>query len=344
MKKEAAFAVAVFFAATFALDVYSPRGFPQREDPFKEAPYVEFLRENLGEHRAAGGYGVLFPNFSSAIGIKDVRYVNSILPGTYQSFRKNHLHVDSIDEGPSSGLWFSGRPERCRAKTAPVKGKEAEAIYDFWLRPIEEDVITKLGNYSLLGLKYLVLPQDTSYGMHDSMFSFERYDLSALPLVYDKEVKVYENPHVLERAFVVYDYELADSFEKAQEIAADKGFDMRKRAVVEVDPGLSKGKSGLYKAAIKDYSSNSVTIDVETDRDGVLVLTDTHYPGWKAYVNGENEKLLRVNGLVRGVTVKKGRSIVEFKYRPATFIAGAAAFVAAIGFCVFAFVAARKKN
>ncbi len=341
MKKEAAVAVAVFLAASFSLDAFSPRGFPQRQDPFKEAPYVEFLRSNLGEHRVAGGYGVLFPNFSSALGIKDIRYVNSILPGTYQSYRKNYLHVDAIDEGPSSGLWFTGRPERVRAR--PSKDGE-RTVYDFWLRPVEEDVMKRLRNYSLLGLKYLVLPRDPGYGVHESVFSFEPYDMSAIPLVYQKEVRVYEVPNVLERAYVVFDYELADSFENAQKLATGEGFDPAKKAVLEEAPGIERGPEGKYTAAIKDYKANSVTVEVDTDKGGLLVLTDLHYPGWQAYVNGKKEKVLRVNGLVRGVPVSPGRSEVVFKYSPATFIAGASAFAVASVFCVFALAAGRKKR
>jgi len=341
MKKEAAVAVAVFLAASFGLDAFSPKGFPQREDPFKEAPYVEFLRDNLGEHRVAGGYGLLFPNFSSALGIKDIRYVNSILPGTYQWYRKNYLHVDTIEEGPSSGLWFTGRPERCRAR--PSEGGE-DKVYDFWLRPVEEDVMKRLRNYSLLGLKYLVLPWDPGYGIHESVFSFEPYDMSSIPLVYQKEARVYEVPDVLPRAYVAFDYELADSFEKAQEIATGDGFDLHGKAVLEEEPGIGLGAKGRYTAVIKDYKANSLTVEVTTDADGLLVLTDLHYPGWQAYVNGKKEKVLRVNGLVRGVPVREGGSEVVFKYRPASFMAGTAAFAAAFGFCVFALVTGRKRK
>lgn len=61
-------------------------------------------------------------------------------------------------------------------------------------------------------------------------------------------------------------------------------------------------------------------------------------------MNGKKEKVLRVNGLVRGVPVSPGRSEVVFKYNPATFIAGASAFAVASVFCVFAFAAGRKRR
>lgn len=338
-KKEAAVGVAAFLVAAFALDALSPHGFPDRRDPYAESPFVEFLRENIGHHRASGGYGVLFPNFSSALGIKDLRYVNSILPATFQSFRKDHLHVDSIDEGPSSGLWFSGRPERCKAVTWK---EESRRLYDFWLRPTEEDVAVKLRNYSLLGLKYLVLPRDTRYGIHERALAFEPYSLDFLPVVYDGEVRVHENPWVLPRVFVAFGYEVAPDFESAQARAAEADFDARRTAVLEKDVGIPAEGEGDYTAEITEYNANSVAVDVTASSPGILVLTDVHYPGWKALVNGRPGEVLRVDGVVRGVVVPAGESRVEFVYRPVTFTAGSMAFFAAAGFCLFAFVRTRK--
>ena len=49
-------------------------------------------------------------------------------------------------------------------------------------------------------------------------------------------------------------------------------------------------------------------IIVETDaaRPGILVLTDTFYPGWRVTVDGASADLLRANYLFRGVYVPAG--------------------------------------
>ena len=49
---------------------------------------------------------------------------------------------------------------------------------------------------------------------------------------------------------------------------------------------------------------------------GFLVLTDQYFPGWKAFVDGKETSIYKVDGLLRGVVVPEGRHMVEFKYRP----------------------------
>ena len=52
------------------------------------------------------------------------------------------------------------------------------------------------------------------------------------------------------------------------------------------------------------------------DARSLLVLTDVHYPGWKATVDGEPAQIERVDYLLRGVRVPAGSHRVEFSYEP----------------------------
>jgi len=70
------------------------------------------------------------------------------------------------------------------------------------------------------------------------------------------------------------------------------------------------------EADIKEYYPNRVVIEAFSGNPGVLVLTDVFYPGWRAYVDNYPAKIYRINGLVRGVFVEKGRHKVVFKYSP----------------------------
>lgn len=69
-------------------------------------------------------------------------------------------------------------------------------------------------------------------------------------------------------------------------------------------------------ARIVSYGRNGVDLDVETDRNSVVVLHDIYYPGWEAYVDGERRPILRANLLFRGVEVPPGRHRIEFRFRP----------------------------
>jgi hypothetical protein len=67
---------------------------------------------------------------------------------------------------------------------------------------------------------------------------------------------------------------------------------------------------------------NGIVLSVSSEESGWLVLHDVWYPGWKAYVDGENKTVLRADYLFRAVEVPKGEHEVKFVYRPISLYAG----------------------
>ena len=76
------------------------------------------------------------------------------------------------------------------------------------------------------------------------------------------------------------------------------------------------------QAKITSYKNSRVTIQATTNKAGILVLADSHYPGWKAFVNGSETTLLRANHFYRAVEVSEGDHKVEFLYDPLSFRVG----------------------
>ena len=64
---------------------------------------------------------------------------------------------------------------------------------------------------------------------------------------------------------------------------------------------------------------------------GFVFVSDQHYPGWTATVNGQPSEILVANHAFRAVRVPAGASEVVFRYRPLSVRIGlgisAAAFV-----------------
>ena len=85
--------------------------------------------------------------------------------------------------------------------------------------------------------------------------------------------------------------------------------------------GQNDGATSGSAALVVD---NPERIIVETDatRPGILVLTDTFYPGWRVTVDDTPADLLRANYLFRGVYVPAGVHRIEFTYHPAPFQRG----------------------
>lgn len=148
----------------------------------------------------------------------------------------------------------------------------------------------------------------------------------ALELVYDSgRLKIYKNRTVFEKAYTVHNAIITESEEETFAMLRQKNLDLAKSAVIESSREIkAEPLTGTEqdKVEIKDYCSNSVRIQCHMASDGILVLSDLYYPGWKVYVNGQREDVLRVNDVLRGVCMGKGENDVEFVYEPLGLRAG----------------------
>jgi len=72
-----------------------------------------------------------------------------------------------------------------------------------------------------------------------------------------------------------------------------------------------------------------VEVETHVDAAGLLVLTDTYYPGWRATVDGTPATIVRSDHAFRGVRVEPGDHHVVFTYAPRTVVLGGVCSAAA---------------
>ena len=142
-----------------------------------------------------------------------------------------------------------------------------------------------------------------------------------------RDAVVYRNSNALPRVFVVGRQRTVGSEREALAAATAPGFDGRRVAVTERElPGLPQDAGGQASlsgsARLVSYEPERVVARASAQSPGLLVLTDVHYPGWKARVDGRDVPIERVDYLLRGVPMPAGTHEVEFRYEPASFRAG----------------------
>lgn len=162
-----------------------------------------------------------------------------------------------------------------------------------------------------------------------------------LQLIYDGETRIYENVTALPRAFTVADVLTVTTQQQALAAFNQTHFMPRWQAVVEMSEPrpirLDPASNDAYVVLVEDRPGR-VVVELESQGPSFLVLTDTHYPGWQARVNGEIVDIFRVNGVSRGVLVPGGGSTVEFTYLPHSFRIGLAiALLALLAIAAIAF-------
>jgi len=136
-------------------------------------------------------------------------------------------------------------------------------------------------------------------------------------------VRIYENKDFLPRVYFAAQAKILPKDEILDYMQSD-AFDPRGEVILQKQPpdtaDADDGKKG--KAVITEDIINKISVTVYAPNDAWLVMTDSFYPGWKASVNGKKTALLKANYFQRAVFVPQGSHIVNFSYRPRTFMAG----------------------
>lgn len=156
--------------------------------------------------------------------------------------------------------------------------------------------------YDLLNAGYLVTTAlwESAEGVEQPQLLLER-----------SGVHVYERTGVLPPAWIVPQVEVMDGPTTLSHIH-DPSFNPRETALIEA-PNPCNGTGGTVE--ITTYEGGRVEAWTEGG-GGLLVLSEIHYPGWKATLDGERTELLRANYVLQAVCVPPGTHQVLFRYDP----------------------------
>jgi hypothetical protein len=248
-------------------------------------PAVRYLQRQPGLFRVAGigERGILIPNTAMLYGLMDVRGYEPMVPGRMFHFFEEALKGE-VDIGG--------------------------ALYILPREKVEQSILNYL---SLLNVQFLMSSHELASPQ--------------LEKVYDAEVKIYSNHGVLPRAFVVQAVKaVKDGAAAFQQVVTEK-LDFRQVAVVEevdriVEEGLEEQVAGTARARVVTYTPHVVEVEAELPAAGFLILSDTYFRGWRAFVDGQEAPLYRANYIIRAVPLKAGKHHVTFMYDPLSFRIG----------------------
>lgn len=155
------------------------------------------------------------------------------------------------------------------------------------------------------------------------------------------QVAIFENTRLLPRAWLASGELVATEDEEINIIRSGKTsagarWNPLQQALVEAGTGIGLGNGGnpSGSAEITRYEPNRVDVRTNSDVSSILVLSENHYPGWRAYVNGRRVDVLRVNYNQRGVLLAAGEHRVSFTYRPKSVLIGLAISILALAILI----------
>lgn len=155
--------------------------------------------------------------------------------------------------------------------------------------------------------------------------------LSRWETIYEKDrITIMKNRRAMPRAWLVGSVEALQAEEILRRIRGESeaAFDPRRTALVELDrreiPPLPGRLSDDARVRIVTREPTRIMLETTTREPAMLVVSEIHYPGWMATVDGAEVPIHQTNYLLRGVFVPAGRHTVGMVYKPAGLRRGAA--------------------
>jgi len=118
-------------------------------------------------------------------------------------------------------------------------------------------------------------------------------------------------------AYILHEATVRDGHKSYFAMLADPEFDPRRTVLVEApvedgDFAAGGADEGIH---VERYEDGVVELSLFVDAPGILVLTDSFYPGWTVrFGDGTEREVFRVNEFLRGVRVQPGDERVVFAF------------------------------
>lgn len=127
----------------------------------------------------------------------------------------------------------------------------------------------------------------------------------------------------LPRSYIAYNGQKIDTVEEFYKQLENESFVAENRILVENDDlSLFNPGKTIEKVNIASATPTQIILTANSEIPGVLVVTDTNYPGWKAYLDDTPVKIYNVNLIQRGIYFPAGNHQVKFLFQPDSFELG----------------------
>ena len=177
-------------------------------------------------------------------------------------------------------------------------------------------------------LQQLVQRLQSGVSSMDSVFrSLEAINMmNTRYVIYDPNNNPLYNPNALGNAWFVSNYKMVENAD--EEIEAMNSFNPTTTAIIdnrfaEFLKGKSFNKEENGFVELTEYQPNYLKYSYNANSEQLVVFSEIYYDkGWNAYIDGEKVPHVRVNYVLRAMTVPAGEHAIEFKFEPKSYYVG----------------------
>jgi hypothetical protein len=157
-------------------------------------------------------------------------------------------------------------------------------------------------------------------------------------------MKVYRRD-AFPRAWAVHELVRVPNITEGNILIGKDPLSFRRKAHMEAPPPHVEPCAAPDTVKLVEHAPDRLSISADMACDGMVVLSDNFYPGWRARVDHRPVEIYRVNGAMRGVAVPRGTHTVTMRYRPVSVYLGAALTLAGIlGALAWGLIPGRRKS
>jgi hypothetical protein len=287
--------LAVIFAELF---YYIPQGRVNKFDSFPPVPYIDLIKKSEPRARAYGIFWTLYPDTAAAYQIDDMGIYEGLQLKRFVAYINNFISPNYFNK---------------------VVTRTAFWVFPFPLMPKAKPYL------DLLNLKYIVGPNPIRPNRTLPLLE----NLTFPKPFYSREVNIYRSETVLPRAFIVHRAIFEPDSQKVIEQMKRHENHFSVLAVLncatpqDIQRQLAQAPVvDNSSVVIKKYSPNEVVLQANMASAGLVILSDTYHPDWKAFIDGRASEIFITDYLVRSVFVPAGTHQIQFVFKPFSFYLG----------------------
>ncbi len=141
------------------------------------------------------------------------------------------------------------------------------------------------------------------------------------------QAEVYQNKKALARAWLVSEVRSLPEPALYHTLRTGRlpeggSFEPGRTALVEQGGNQVWKKDPQAGIKMQSYHPDDIEMEAYSRAPSFLVLSEIYYPGWKAFLDGQETKIIPTDYLLRGLPLPAGSHRVKFIYRPFSLILG----------------------
>jgi hypothetical protein len=249
---------------------------------------------------------------------KDQLHLHGLASGTVMMQKGDLLSLHNWNEPP--GKWWMVMTGSLASNDLTLEA----AKYDskrFYLPQIE---LARKGDRTTL-LSLIIIPAKGAAGedsiANPEIINTDKYFKTVLA---GPGFNIFENPGAMPPAFLVSKAETVTREDALKKMMAPS-FDPVTQAVAEGVP-LPELRGGALAPGegvrVERYTPERVELTAAAAAPRLLVLTDVYFPGWRAWVDGREQRILPTDYAFRGLPLDPGIHRIRMAYQPPSFRIG----------------------